>query len=253
MRKQLKTAKTEENGQKKSAKQRHPRLRKIRRFCYLLAILCVLLILSGNSYIIHAGRKSILSEQQACLQTADCILVLGCAVKGNTPSLMLQDRLNTAVSLYKNGVTKKIIMSGDHREDNYNEVGVMKAYAIQHGVEANDIYMDPEGYCTYDSLYLAKEKFGCKNIIIVTQVYHLYRALYIANRLGINAYGLDAGGNHYRGQSLREIREIAARNKEILNLAFRSKPVYQGKTYSLTQGGDTTNDAAFEKLLNEFS
>lgn len=215
----------------------------------LVALIFILIAVFGmNACVVHIGGKSVITAQKAAELNADCILVPGCGVHGYTPSLMLQDRLNTAIDLYKTGRVKKIIVSGDHREDDYNEVGVMKAYAIQHGVPGSAVFMDHEGYCTYDSLYLAKNKFGCNSVIIVTQPYHLYRALYTASALGLTATGVAAGGNNYQGQLFREVREIAARNKDLLSTVFLAQKPYSGTTVSLQQSGSVTNDSAFIRI-----
>ena len=222
--------------------------KKAARFLLLFVILILIAVLGLNACVVYSGGKSIVTKKAAESLTADCILVPGCGVHGYTPSLMLQDRLDTAVSLYRAGKVKKIIVSGDHREDDYNEVGVMKAYAMKQGVPGSAVFMDHEGYCTYDSLYLAKNKFGCQSVIIVTQPYHLYRALYTASALGLTASGVAASGNNYKDQLFRDLREIAARNKDFLTMAFLREKPYSGTTVSLQQIGNVTNDAAFTRI-----
>lgn len=130
---------------------------------------------------------------------------------------MLQDRLDEGVKLYKEGIASKIIMSGDHGREEYDEVNIMKEYAIEQGVPSEDIFMDHAGFSTYESIYRAKEIFDADNIVIVTQEYHLYRALYIAEKLDINAYGVNSDPRKYSGQTFRELREILARNKDFIN------------------------------------
>ena len=136
---------------------------------------------------------------------------------------------------------KKIIMSGDHSKVNHNEVGIMKKYAIERGVKSKDIFMDHAGFCTYDSIYRAKEIFGFKKMIIITQKYHLYRALYIANKLGLEAYGAGSDPRQYVGAAYREIREIVARNKDFFKCIFKPKPTYLGETIPVSGNGDITN------------
>ena len=117
---------------------------------------------------------------------ADCILVLGAGVReGGRPSLMLSDRLNTSISLYEADVCDRMLMSGDHGRIEYDEVNVMKDIAVEAGIPSEHIFMDHAGFSTYDSLYRARHIFQAKRVIIVTQQYHLYRALYIARSLGI--------------------------------------------------------------------
>ena len=174
--------------------------------------------------------------------TADCILVLGAGVKGETPSHMLEDRLLEAIKLYEAGVAPKIIMSGDHSRTDYDEVNVMKAFAIEHGVPSEDIFMDHAGFSTYESIYRAKAIFGVKSIVIVTQKYHLFRALYISDELGVDSVGVGADPRKYSGEAKRQIREVAARTKDMLWCAFKPEPTYLGETIDIHGSGDVTND-----------
>ena len=104
----------------------------------------------------------------------DCILVLGAGVNEDEPSDMLRDRLDTAIELYNTGIAPKILMSGDHGCEDYDEVNVMKNYAIAKGVPSEDIFMDHAGFSTYESLYRAKAVFGAERVVVVSQKYHLY-------------------------------------------------------------------------------
>ena len=105
-------------------------------------------------------------------------------------------------------------MSGDHGKADYDEVNIMKKFAIDKGVESEDIFMDHAGFSTYESIYRAKEIFGAKDIAIVTQKYHLYRALYIANKLGLEAYGVNSDPRRYSGASYRELRQFKYNKKK---------------------------------------
>ena len=129
----------------------------------------------------------------------------------------------------------------DGRSD-YNEVGTMKEYAVNEGVPSEDIFMDHAGFSTYESLYRAKEIFGADRIIIVSQEYHLYRALYIAKALGIEAYGVSADLRSYSGQYKRDLREILARNKDFILAITKPVPSVLGDSISLDGSGDVTND-----------
>ena len=118
----------------------------------------------------------------------------------------------------------------------------MKQFAIEKGIPSEDIFMDHAGFSTYDSIYRAKEIFGAKKIIIVTQEYHLYRALHIANRLGIEAYGVGADPRQYVGAFNREVREILARNKDFVKCIIKPNPKYLGDKIPISGNGDNTND-----------
>ena len=209
----------------------------------VLIILIVIVAISINLYVKLSTKKQIKKEDDCLdLTDIDCIIVLGAAVWGDKPSPMLEDRLLEGIALYNKGVSKKIIMSGDHGTKGYDEVNTMKEYAIEKGIPSEDIFMDHAGFATYDSIYRAKEVFGAKKVIIVTQEYHLYRALHIANSLGLEAYGVGSDPQKYAGQTFREIREILARNKDFVKCIFKPKPIYLGDAISLSGNGDSTND-----------
>ena len=213
--------------------------------CLICAgILGTSVLLLANGYVKHSTADQILtSEQAAALAGVDCILVLGCLVKSDgSPSDMLYDRISVGVTLYQNGASPKLLMSGDHGQKEYDEVNTMKAYAINAGVPSADVFMDHAGFSTYESVFRAKEIFGAKRIVIVTQEYHLYRALYIANALGIEAYGVSADLRGYSGQTKRDLREILARIKDLGYSLFKPAPTYLGDPISLDQSGDVTND-----------
>jgi len=212
----------------------------------ILLIIFVLLITTVfiiNFYVKASTKKQILTESQATqLQDIDCILVLGAGIWGDRPSPMLEDRLLQAISLYENNVSAKIIMSGDHGQVDYDEVNIMKEFAIEKGVPSEDIFMDHAGFSSYESVYRAKEIFQAKKIVIVTQEYHLYRSLYIANQLDIEAYGVGSDPRKYVGAAYREAREILARNKDFVKCIFKAEPTYLGETIPVSGSGDVTND-----------
>jgi vancomycin permeability regulator SanA len=155
---------------------------------------------------------------------------------------MLRDRLERGVELYKQKSAPKLLMSGDHGQINYDEVNAMKQYAIENGVPSEDVFMDHAGFSTYETIYRARDVFDAKKVIIVTQEYHLYRALYIAKQLGVEAYGVSADLNRYAGQSMRDLREILARNKDFAKCIVKPKPTYLGEVISVSGNGDLTND-----------
>lgn len=173
----------------------------------------------------------------------DCILVLGAGVREDgTPSLMLADRLETGIEIYKNGTVSKLIMSGDHGSENYDEVNVMKSYAADRNVKTEDIFMDHAGFSTYESIYRARDVFKAEKIVIVTQSYHLYRALYIAARLGVDAVGVSADTVTYQKQVYRNLREFAAYGKDFVFCALDIKPKYLGEAVPVSGDGNITND-----------
>ena len=208
-----------------------------------IILFVVSIVILINMYIIIKSHKQILKNEDIKLENIDCLLVLGAGIINNErPTLMLKDRLDKSIELYKKGFAKKIIMSGDHSKKNHDEVGIMKKYAIERGIPSEDIFMDHAGFCTYDSIYRAKEIFGANRIIIVTQKYHLYRSIYIANKLGVKSFGIKSDARVYTKMPYHFVRECLARCKNYFKCIFKAKPKYLGEKISLNQSGDITND-----------
>ena len=218
-------------------------MKKLLKCIIIVLVIGFITVISINFYVKSTTKKLILNDDEySQLTDVDCILVLGAGIWGDKPSPMLEDRLNEAISLYKNGVSSKIIMSGDHGKTDYDEVNTMKNYAIQQGIPSEDIFMDHAGFSSYESMFRAKEIFGANKIVIVTQKYHLYRSIYIARQLGIEAYGVGADPRKYVGETYREIREILARDKDFIKCIFKPEPTYLGDTIPVSGNGDITND-----------
>ena len=218
-------------------------MKKIIKYVVIVLIIMILIVLAINFYVKLSTKKQIIENNDySNLEDIDCIIILGAGIWGDKPSPMLEDRLLEGISLYENNVSKKIIMSGDHGRKEYDEVNIMKKFAIEKGVPSENIFMDHAGFSSYESIYRAKEIFGANKIVIVTQKYHLYRALYIANQLGIEAYGVGADPRQYVGATYRELREILARNKDFVKCIFKPEPTYLGDTIPVSGNGDVTND-----------
>ncbi len=205
----------------------------------VLAVTACATVLGINQYVKSSAAKYILDADETG-GGYDCILVLGCKVNGDSPSLMLRDRLWQGVELY--GIASdRLLMTGDHGRDGYDEVGVMKVYAENEGVPSSDIFEDHAGFSTYESMYRAKEIFKAKKILIVTQEYHLYRAIYDARALGLDAYGVVAEPSmDYGGQMYFDLREVLARNKDFVFSIFKPKPTYLGEAIPISGNGEAT-------------
>ena len=210
----------------------------------VLGVLGAALVLGINGWVTGSVRDRILSEEQAAeLQDVDCIVVLGCQVRSDgSPSHMLEDRLKRGVALYDLGAAPKLLMSGDHGTEGYDEVDAMKHYAVNADVPSGDVFMDHAGFSTYETVYRAKEIFGADKVLIVTQQYHQYRALYIAEQLGMDAYGVAADYRQYSGQLSRDIREVLARVKDFGMSIFQPEPTYLGEAIPISGNGDLTHD-----------
>lgn len=197
-----------------------------------------------NIFVMATTASKILDVDEASeKKDVDCILVLGAGVRADgTPSKMLKDRLDKTIELYNSGVSETIIVSGDHRTKDYDEVNTMKNYLIDAGIPSECIFMDHGGLSTYDSMYRAKNIFSVKKAIIVTQKYHMYRAIYVAKSFGIDAYGVSAKEISYSGQTKRSIRELLARIKDVGYCITKPEAVVTGDKISLEESGDITND-----------
>lgn len=209
-----------------------------------MGILGAAAVLGINLWVTGSVQGKILAEDAAAmLQDVDCIVVLGCQVRSDgTPSHMLEDRLKRGVALYNNGTAPKLLMSGDHGTKGYDEVDAMKRYAVEAGVLSEDVFMDHAGFSTYETVYRAKEIFGAEKIVIVTQQYHLYRAMYIAEAMGMEVYGVAADYRQYSGQFARDVREVLARVKDFGMTIFWPEPTYLGEAIPISGNGELTHD-----------
>lgn len=207
--------------------------------CLLLGIILVIIDL----LVVIPYKKKIVSIDNIN-DKYDCIIVLGAGIWGGKPSPMLRDRLKVASMLYEKGVSDKIIVSGDHSKIDYDEVNVMKKYLKEeYNIPSEAIYMDHAGISTYDSMYRAKNVFAVKKAIIVTQEYHLYRALYLSDKLDINVVGVSASLEDYQGQFKREVREFLARIKDYFKGIILPKAKYTNDYIPVGSfDGDVTND-----------
>lgn len=199
----------------------------------------VILTTSGHIYQVEQLDQLTQAGKGDFAKPYDCIVVLGAAVRPDgTPSEMLQHRLDVAIEAYFAGVAPKILMSGDNGTIHYNESDNMKAYAVAKGVPSEDVFCDYAGFDTYDSMYRAQNIFSAKRVFVATQEYHLYRALYIARGLGMEAAGVSGTLNQYMNQPWYSTREAAARTKDLLKVLLRPPATLGGDTISLHQSGD---------------
>ncbi len=151
------------------------------------------------------------------MEGIDCIIVLGAGLQRNgQPSHMLEDRIKVGVEALNATDADYILMSGDRSSDSYDEPAAMKKYAEEMGVDPSKILIDNFGFSTYESITRVNDEFGFDNVVVITQKYHLYRALYIAEDCGIDAVGVSADLRPYRNQFIRDIREVLARVKDFL-------------------------------------
>ena len=202
----------------------------------LFAVINIIVLLSAQSRIVDI-------EEAKALGSFDCILVLGAGVWwNNRPSHVLEDRLKIGIEAYCAGVSDKLLMSGDHGRNNYDEVNVMKSFAMDCGIPSENIFMDHAGFSTYESMYRARDVFSAHRVLIVTQKFHMYRALYIANALGLEAYGLTSDLREYANATYSQLRESLARVKDFFMVIFKPLPTYLGEVLPVNGNGNVTND-----------
>lgn len=204
----------------------------------------ILLILAAtvllNAAVLLTGYLNMDSDYspESSGNNPDCILVLGAAVRPDgTPSKALQARLDTGIRLYKAGAAKKLLLSGDNGQTNYNEVESMKDYVLAAGVPSEDIFLDHAGFSTYESMYRARDVFKVKNPIIVTQKYHEYRALFTARMLGLHPTGVPCSTSTISKSSDQNVREYLARCKAVFQCIAKPKPTFLGTAIPISGNG----------------
>lgn len=213
----------------------------------LLGLVC---LCSVNFYVkISAGKRISTmdklkeTQEQQLGEKADAVLVLGAKVRADGEmSAMLKERVDYGIEVYKLGLAKKIIMSGDHGREEYDEVNTMKNYAVEQGVPSEDIFMDHAGFSTYESMYRAKEIFQVEQVIVVTQKYHLYRAIYDAKAFSMKVAGIACDQAVYRGDTYRKMREMLARVKDFGYTILKPEPTLLGDVIPVSGNGNVTND-----------
>ena len=215
-----------------------------KRLLYIfgLIIFIVIIVFALNGLVVGTTKGRIIKEEDI-KEDYDAILVLGCKVNSDgTPSMMLSNRVEKGIELYKK-TGFKLILSGDHGKEEYDEVNTMKKMVLDESIPKEDVFLDHAGFSTYDSIYRAKKVFNAKKIIIVSQRYHLYRALYIADKLGLEAYGVAADDILYKMINIKnEIREVLARDKDVFKSVFKPQSKYVGEPIDIKGSGEVTFD-----------
>ena len=230
-----------ESAPVEATKKRSPVFR-VFRFLMIAGLCAVILTAAMNAYVVFSTRDKIMAVQDAGSLGTECVMVLGAGLRRDgTPSAMLADRLSIGIDMYYVGAAPKLLMSGDHGKTDYDEVNAMKAFAMERGVPSSDIFMDHAGFSTYESMYRARDIFQVEELVIVTQGYHLYRAIYNAERMGLRAWGVSSDLRSYSGQRYFDLREYIARVKDFVWGIFQPLPTYLGEPVPIGGNGDITN------------
>ena len=232
---------------KKAKKENQKKLnfKKIISVCLLLVLLLASIPVILNIYIINYSSQYILTQEEFEEKTVDCVMVLGAGVWGEDPSHMLEERLNRGIEVYNTDCTDRLLMSGDHGREEYDEVNVMKNFAIECGAVPDEVFMDHAVFSTYESMYRARDVFDVESLVIVTQKYHLYRAVYDARKLGLEAYGVVADGQYNYAIDVRtynNVRESLARCKDFVWCIIQPEPTYLGELIPISASGNLTDD-----------
>lgn len=207
----------------------------------LLGLAGMLAVLGINGLVYFRGTAGITAAAQS--ERAQAAIVLGALVfPDGRVSDMVADRLETAYELYHAGTVQKILITGDHGQADYDEVNTMRRYLEKKGVPSEDIFMDHAGFDTYDSMYRARDVFQVRQAVVVTQRFHLPRAVYIARSLGLQAQGVVADKHVYYRAWYYDVRELAARVKAFGEVTVGRKPVFLGPVIPITGDGRATHD-----------
>jgi SanA protein len=205
----------------------------------VLGVVCGLLLVGVPNLLVWLGGRSPVTKEPAKVPHAQAALVLGAQVMPNgAPSSMLSDRITAAAELYKAGRVDKLLLSGDHSRVKYDEVGTMRRILLAQGIPPEDIFTDHAGFDTWDSAQRARRVFEVKSAVVVTQGFHMARALYDARRAGLDATGFVADRRDY-GRVKRRllVREAAARVKTIGDAVTGAEPHFLGAQIPITGDG----------------
>jgi vancomycin permeability regulator SanA len=184
-------------------------------------------VLGFNVAVLREGHAHV--RAPVAVQRADAIVVLGAGLLGDgAPSDVLRDRLATAQALYASGAAPRVLVSGDHAGRDYDEPRAMQRWLIDHGVPREAIFMDHAGVDTYSTMWRARHVFDVRRAIVVTQAFHLPRALFVGARLGMEVEGVEADLRTYRGAAWLAVREVASRTKAWLDVAIGRTPRFAG-------------------------
>lgn len=218
--------------------------------CFLFGVLSTVLL---NLYVVKQAEDYILTADKAAQYDADCIIILGAMVYDqNTLSDILEDRVITGIDLFNKGAADRILMSGDNSSVEYNEGYAMAKYAIKAGIDPDCIFQDCAGFSTYESMYRARDVFQAKRVIIVTQEFHMSRAIYLARSLGLEAYGVTSDLRTYSSEKYNNLREAAARVKAVFTAVTKPEPTFLGDAIPINGKGNL-EDIYYEDIKDESS
>ena len=218
--------------------------KKVFFICLAAIILVALFVVGINAYMINYTRKFIYRDISQVPARYVAIVPGARVYSDNVISFVFRDRIAGGMDLLERGTVQKVLVSGDHGRKNYDEVNAARIYIKKmYNVDESLIFMDHAGFSTYETMYRARDVFCVKDAVIVTQRFHLYRSLYIARKLGLNAVAYEApeiNGFHPLLKAKWEQREMLARVKTFFLVMFKVKPTYLGSQIPITGDGHAT-------------
>jgi SanA protein len=202
-------------------------VKKYFKIALYLAIIGLIAVVSVNYYVKSSTKTKIYYSAKKFPKN-DVGIIFGAGINGNQPSKYLKDRLDAGIMLWKAKRINKILLSGDNGRDEYDELTVMKNYCYNHGVDTTKIFIDYAGFDTYSTMYRAKHIFKIKRATLISQKYHLNRAIYIGQKLGIKCVGYSANKGEYLGYKYVCFREYGSIFKSFFDVLRNREPRFLG-------------------------
>jgi len=216
------------------------RLKNLAKALGIIVGVLFLTAVAADIYVIIIGTRAIYDNTND-LPPAQAVLVLGASVyRSGQMSNIFQDRARVALEIYRQKKAQKILVSGDYHRGDYDEVSAAQKFFLENGVASQDLFIDYAGFDTYSSIYRAKEVFQVESMIVSTQEFHLPRALYLAQILGIKAYGIKTDLQNHNLDIKNILRENAARAKAFWNINTGARPPFPGKIIPITGDGQAS-------------
>lgn len=202
-------------------------MKKYFKIALYLLVIGLIAVVSVNYYVKSSTKKNIYYSIKKFPKN-DVGIIFGAGINGNQPSKYLKDRLDAGIMLWKAKRINKILLSGDNGREEYDELTVMKNYCFNHGVDTTKIFIDYAGFDTYSTMYRAKHIFKIKRATLISQEYHLNRAIYIGNKLGIKSVGYSANQGEYLGYNYVSFREYGSVFKSFFDVLRNREPRFLG-------------------------
>ncbi|WDF62982.1 SanA/YdcF family protein [Flavobacterium sp. KACC 22763] len=216
-------------------------MKKYFKIALYLAIIGLTAIVSINYYVKSATKKNIYYSIKKFPKN-DVGIIFGAGINGNQPSKYLKDRLDAGIMLWKAKRINKILLSGDNGRDEYDELTVMKNYCYNHGLDTTKIFIDYAGFDTYSTMYRAKHIFKIKKATLISQEYHLNRAIYIGQKLGIKSSGYSANKGEYLGYNYVRFREYGSIFKSFFDVLRNREPRFLGGEININGESNYSKD-----------